>query len=307
MGNRIFRIATRRSQLALWQAEHVAGRLRAAGAAVDLLPLTTQGDRILDVPLAKIGGKGLFVKELENALLEGRADLAVHSMKDVPMELPDGLEIAAILAREDPRDAFLSPAYGRLAELPAGARVGTSSLRRQCQLRAARPDLRLLDLRGNVNTRLRRLDEGEYDAIVLAAAGLHRLGMDERIAQCFEPAELLPAVGQGAIGIEIRAGDALLRAALEPLDDASTADCVGAERALNHALHGGCQVPVAAHAHLDGEILSMSALVGSLDGTRIVRGKRSGPRADAVAIGRALAAQLLERGAAAILAGVLGD
>ena len=306
MGNRIFRIATRRSQLALWQTEHVAARLRAAGAVVELLPLTTQGDRTLDVPLARIGGKGLFVKELENALLEQRADLAVHSMKDVPMELPDGLEIAAILLREDPRDAFVSSAFDRLAALPAGARVGTSSLRRQCQLRAARPDLRLLDLRGNINTRLRHLDEGGYDAIVLAAAGLRRLGMDGRIAQLFAPEELLPAVGQGAIGIEIRTDDAQLRALLQPFEDAGTADCVGAERALNLRLHGGCQVPIAAHARIDGDLLSMSALVGSLDGTRIVRGERRGPRADAVAIGRALADELLGRGADTILAGVLG-
>ncbi|MFM7306649.1 MAG: hydroxymethylbilane synthase, partial [Actinomycetota bacterium] len=243
MSQRTFRIATRRSQLALWQAEHVAERLAAAGARVELLPLSTQGDRILDVPLAKIGGKGLFVKELETALLEGRADLAVHSIKDVPMDLPEGLGIAAILVREDPRDAFVSVHHRSLAALPLGARVGTSSLRRQCQLRALRPDLRLLDLRGNVNTRLAKLDAGEYDAIVLAAAGLRRLGMADRISEVLEPLQMLPAVGQGAIGVEIRDDDTELRSFLATMHDEATARRVLAERALNRALNGGCQVP----------------------------------------------------------------
>jgi hydroxymethylbilane synthase len=308
MSRRTLRIATRRSQLALWQAEHVAERLRAhhPGVEVELLGLSTQGDRILDVPLAKIGGKGLFVKELETAMLEGRADLAVHSIKDVPMELPAGLVLGAILPREDPRDALVSGRFGHLAELPPGARVGTSSLRRQCQLRAARPDLQLLDLRGNVNTRLRRLDEREYDAIVLASAGLLRLGMEARIAHAFAPQELLPAVGQGAIGVELRADDAELHALLAPLHDPATADCVLAERALNRRLHGGCQVPIAAHAGLRGDRLELAALVGSLDGTRIVRGERGGARADAEALGIALADELLARGADAVLAGLGG-
>lgn len=301
MSQRTFRIATRRSQLALWQAEHVAARLTAAGARVELLPLSTQGDRILDVPLAKIGGKGLFVKELETALLEGRADLAVHSIKDVPMDLPEGLGIAAILEREDPRDAFVSVHYRSLEALPTGARVGTSSLRRQCQLRALRPDLRLLDLRGNVNTRLAKLDGGEYDAIVLAAAGLRRLGMADRITEVLEPVQMLPAVGQGAIGVEIREDDVELRALLDTLHDEPTARRVLAERALNRALNGGCQVPIAAHATLAGGTLELRALVGALDGTRVLNAAQRGPATDPSALGAALAAELLAAGAADIL------
>ena len=301
MATRTFRIATRRSQLAMWQAEHVAARMIAAGASVELLPMVTQGDRILDVPLAKIGGKGLFVKELEAAMLEGRADLAVHSIKDVPMELPSGLSIAAILTREDPRDAFVSNRYGTLAALPPGARVGTSSLRRQCQIRAMRPDLELLDLRGNVNTRLARLDADEYDAIVLAAAGLRRLGMAARIADALDPDTLLPAVGQGAIGIEIRDEDHELQALLGSLHDADTASCVLAERALNRALQGGCQVPIAAHATLEGGTIRLRALVGTVDGTRILHAAGSGPRDAPERLGESVAAQLLADGAAAIL------
>ncbi len=301
MATRTFRIATRRSQLAMWQAEHVAARMIAAGASVELLPMVTQGDRILDVPLAKIGGKGLFVKELEAAMLEGRADLAVHSIKDVPMELPAGLFIAAILTREDPRDAFVSNRYGTLAALPPGARVGTSSLRRQCQIRAMRPDLELLDLRGNVNTRLARLDADEYDAIVLAAAGLRRLGMAERIADALDPDTLLPAVGQGAIGIEIRDDDRELHALLGSLHDTDTASCVLAERALNRALQGGCQVPIAAHATLEGGTIRLRALVGTVDGTRILHAGGSGPRDAPERLGESVAAQLLADGAAAIL------
>lgn len=301
MATRTFRIATRRSQLALWQAEHVAARMIAAGASVELLPMVTQGDRILDVPLAKIGGKGLFVKELEAAMLEGRADLAVHSIKDVPMELPAGLSIAAILTREDPRDAFVSNRHGTLAALPAGARVGTSSLRRQCQIRAMRPDLELLDLRGNVNTRLARLDADEYDAIVLAAAGLRRLGMAARIADALDPNTLLPAVGQGAIGIEIRDEDHELQALLGTLHDVDTASCVLAERALNRALQGGCQVPIAAHATLEGQTIRLRALVGTVDGTRILHAGGSGPRDAPERLGESVAAQLLADGAAAIL------
>lgn len=301
MATRTFRIATRRSQLAMWQAEHVAARMIAAGAAVELLPMVTQGDRILDVPLAKIGGKGLFVKELEAAMLEGRADLAVHSIKDVPMALPAGLSIAAILTREDPRDAFVSNRHGTLAALPPGARVGTSSLRRQCQIRAMRPDLELLDLRGNVNTRLARLDAHHYDAIVLAAAGLRRLGMAARIAEALEPGMLLPAVGQGAIGIEIRDDDRELHALLGALHDADTARCVLAERALNRALQGGCQVPIAAHATLEGATIRLRALVGTVDGTRILHAGGSGPRDAPEQLGESVAAQLLADGAAAIL------
>ena len=304
MTNRILRIATRKSQLALWQAGHVRDRLLAAhpGLRVELLPLSTQGDRILDVPLAKIGGKGLFVKELETAMLEGRADLAVHSMKDVPMDFPPGLGLGAILAREDPHDAFVSNAYPALEALPEGARVGTSSLRRQCQLRALRPDLRILDLRGNVNTRLRKLDDGEYDAIVLASAGLLRLGMGERIRARIPASTSLPAVGQGAIGVETRNDDAGLRALLAPLDDADCGDCVRAERAMNRALQGGCQVPIAGFAVIEGaDQLWLRGLVGSNDGARIVRAEARGPRAEAERLGAGLAATLLAQGADAIL------
>jgi hydroxymethylbilane synthase len=304
MTDRILRIATRKSQLALWQAEHVRDRLLAAhpGLRVELLPLSTQGDRILDVPLAKIGGKGLFVKELETAMLEGRADLAVHSMKDVPMDFPPELGLGAILAREDPHDAFVSNAYAGLEALPEGARVGTSSLRRQCQLRAQRPDLRILELRGNVNTRLRKLDDGEYDAIVLASAGLLRLGMGERIRARIPATTSLPAVGQGAIGVEIRNDDVALRALLAPLDDADCGDCVRAERAMNRALQGGCQVPIAGFAVIEGaQQLWLRGLVGSNDGTRIVRAELRGPRAAAGRIGAELAAVLLAQGADAIL------
>ncbi len=301
MAKRLYRIATRRSQLALWQAEHVAARLEAAGASAVLVPMVTQGDRILDVPLARIGGKGLFVKELESAMLEGRADLAVHSIKDVPMELPPGLSIAAILAREDPRDAFVSNGCNSLAELPQGARVGTSSLRRQCQVRALRPDLQLLDLRGNVNTRLARLDGGDYDAIILAAAGLLRLGMPARIAEAIGPATLLPAVGQGAIGIEARDEDQELRELLALLHDADTASCVLAERALNRALQGGCQVPIAAHALLEGDTLHLRALVGTVDGSRVLRAEGRGPREAPERLGESVAAELLAGGAADIL------
>lgn len=304
MNDRILRIATRRSPLALWQAEHVRACLLAThpGLRVELLPLSTQGDRILDVPLAKIGGKGLFVKELETALLEGQADLAVHSMKDVPMDFPPGLGIGAILTREDARDALVSNTAGALETLPSGARVGTSSLRRRCQLRALRPDLQVLDLRGNVNTRLRKLDEGEYDAIVLASAGLLRLGLGERIRMRLPPATSLPAVGQGAIGVEIRADDAQLQALLAPLDDADCADCVRAERAMNAALQGGCQVPIAGHATIDADdSLWLRGLVGSDDGRHIVRAEIRGARADAERLGSELAQRLLAAGADAIL------
>lgn len=301
------RIVTRKSPLALWQAEHVRDALlaRHPGLAVELVGVTTMGDRILDAPLAKIGGKGLFVKELEQALLEGRADIAVHSMKDVTLEFPEGLGLPVILRREDPRDAFVSHHHASLEALPEGARVGTSSLRRRCQLLALRPDLDIRDLRGNVGTRLGKLDAGEYDAIVLAAAGLKRLGMDSRIRAALPTDTLLPAIGQGAIGIECRSDDTRAHELIAPLADPATAICVRAERAVNQRLGGACQVPIAGHAVLEGEWLRMRALVGSTDGRRLVRGETAGPAADAEALGRALAEDLLDRGAGPILAELL--
>lgn len=298
------RIATRKSPLAMWQAEHVAERLRALHPElpVELVGMTTQGDRVLDSPLARIGGKGLFVKELEIALLEGRADIAVHSVKDVPMELPDGLELPVILDREDPLDAFVSNHHAHVDELPQGARVGSSSLRRQCQLRARRPDLEVRDLRGNVNSRLAKLDAGEYDAILLAAAGLKRLGFHERIRTRLEPAVSLPAVGQGAIAIECRAGDQEIAVRIAPLNDTDTSDRVRAERAFNRRLEGGCQVPLAAHATLDGDHLQMEGLVGAVDGTTLLRRAVEGPRSDAESLGIQLADTLLELGAGELLA-----
>ena len=303
------RIATRKSPLAVWQAEHVADRLRAAhsGLAVELVGMTTQGDRILDSPLAKIGGKGLFVKELEQGLLEGRADIAVHSMKDVPVDFPDGLHLPCILDREDPRDAFVSSRFQSLAGLPQGARVGTSSLRRQCQIQADRPDLTIIPLRGNVNSRLRKLDDGEYDAIILASAGLKRLGFGERITAILETSQSLPAIGQGAIGIECRDDDTRVNALLQALHDPDTAIRVRAERAMNARLHGGCQVPIAGHAELqDGQLL-LRGLVGKPDGGEIVRGEINGASADAEALGTRLAEDLLSRGADRILAELYGE
>lgn len=297
------RIATRQSPLAMWQAEHVAARLRALhpDLPVELLGMTTQGDQILDSPLARIGGKGLFVKELEVALLEGRADIAVHSVKDVPMELPEHLALPVILDREDPLDAFVSNHYTHVDELPEGACVGSSSLRRQCQLRARRPDLVVRDLRGNVNTRLGKLDAGEYDAILLAAAGLKRLGFDKRIRARLEPAVSLPAVGQGAIAIECRADDHTTEDLIARLNDADTADRVRAERAFNRHLEGGCQVPLAAHATLNGGQLSLDGLVGAVDGSRLLRRQVEGPRADGETLGVQLADTLLGLGAGELL------
>lgn len=302
MSDRVLRIATRRSPLALWQAEHVAARLRALDPArhVALVPIKTQGDRILDVPLAKIGGKGLFIKELEQALLDGAADLAVHSMKDVPAELPAGLCLAALLESADPRDALLSRHPGGWAGLPTGACVGTSSLRRQCQLRARRPDLRFAFLRGNVGTRLEKLDSGVFDAIVLAAAGLDRLGLAARISERLAPEISLPAVGQGVIGIECRTDDADLKAWLMPLDDRCARQRVTAERALNAGLHGGCQAPIAAHARIDGPSLVLDALVGAQDG-RLLADRIEGPVGAAASLGQALAEALLARGADRLL------
>ncbi|HMM77849.1 MAG TPA: hydroxymethylbilane synthase [Gammaproteobacteria bacterium] len=300
---KLLRIATRGSRLALWQAEHVRDRLMALhpGLAVELVAMKTTGDKILDAPLAKIGGKGLFVKELEQAMLEGRADLAVHSMKDVPVELPDGLHIACVLAREDPRDSLLARSGGGLASLPPGAIVGTSSLRRRSQLRLLRPDLDLRDLRGNVNTRLAKLARGEFDAIVLACAGLKRLALDGRITERFSTSDMLPAIGQGIIGIECRAGDARVEALIAPLADPDARDAIAAERALNAMLHGGCQVPIAGHAVIDGARLKIAGLVASLDGGECIRAEAEGGRGEAAALGSRVGRMLLERGAQRIL------
>jgi len=297
------RIATRKSPLAMWQAEHVADALRAVHPEleVEILGMRTKGDKILDTPLAKIGGKGLFVKELEERMLTGDADIAVHSMKDVPVELPEGLHLAVILEREDPRDAFVSGDHGSLDALPPGARVGTSSLRRQCQLADRRPDLQITPLRGNVNTRLRKLDEGEYDAIILASAGLLRLGFGERIRSFITPEDSLPAIGQGAIGIECRRDDARVNTLLQPLHHAPTAARISAERAMNHRLEGGCQVPIGGHAVLEDGELYLRGLVGTVDGNEIIRAEIRGPEVDAERLGKALAEELLAHGADRIL------
>lgn len=299
----LLRIATRKSPLALWQAEHVKARLMAThpGLKVELLTMSTQGDKILDTPLAKIGGKGLFVKELERALLDGEADIAVHSMKDVPVELPEGLHLPVILEREDPRDAFVSAKFASFEDLPEGARLGTSSLRRQCQLRALRPDLRILDLRGNVNTRLKKLDDGEYDAIILATAGLLRLGMGERITTALAPEISLPAIGQGAIGIECREHDPRIESLIASLDHAVTHTCVAAERAMNTRLGGGCQVPIAGFAMFSGDSLHVRGLVGRTDGSELLRSEFFGRAEEAVNMGVALAEELLAQGADEIL------
>jgi hydroxymethylbilane synthase len=297
-------IASRESALALWQARHIQARLQALypGMQVDILGMTTTGDQILDSPLARIGGKGLFVKELEQALAEGRADLAVHSMKDVPMNLPDGFELAATGEREDPRDAFVSNLHSSLESLPAGSIVGTSSLRRQSQLMARLPHLKIESLRGNLQTRLRKLDEGQYAAIILAAAGLKRLGLEQRIASLIEPDESIPAVGQGALGIEICAGREDLLALLAPLNHPDTAACVIAERATSRALAGSCQVPLGAFAVIRDGSMRMTGFVASVDGSRMVRAEVRGSPQDADALGRNLAQQLVAQGADKILA-----
>ncbi|WP_313379707.1 hydroxymethylbilane synthase [Achromobacter insolitus] len=302
-------IATRASRLALWQAEHVRDRLRTLypACAVELLTLTTRGDQILDRTLSKVGGKGLFVKELENALLDGRADLAVHSLKDVPVDLQAPFELCAVLDRADPRDAFVSNTHDSLADLPAGAIVGTSSLRRESQIRARYPKLVVKPLRGNLDTRLGKLDKGEYDAIVLAAAGLERLDLSARIRSLLEPADSLPAAGQGALGIEIRDDRDDMRAWLAPLVSADTTSCVVAERAVSRKLGGSCQVPLAAYAEIAGGTLSLRALVASPDGVRMVRTAHSGPVADAQSIGEAAAQALLDAGAQDILRELLQD
>lgn len=307
----LLRIATRQSPLALWQANHVKAELEAAHPQlrIELITFTTQGDKILDTPLAKIGGKGLFVKELEHAILEGRADIAVHSMKDVPMHFPEGLGLLAIGKREDPHDAFVSNHYASLASLPAGAIVGTSSLRRQCQLKHTRPDLVLKDLRGNVNTRLNKLDQGEYDALILASAGLKRLGFGQRIKENIASPISLPAVGQGALGIEGRLNDDAIAKLVAVLNDHETDLCVTAERALNTQLQGGCQVPIAAYAKQQGEKLWLRALVGSLDGKTLLKAEAycAATKEAAEACGITVANDLLAQGAAAILADVYGN
>ena len=303
MTENLLRIATRKSPLALWQANHVRDALlaRHPELIVELVTMTTQGDKILDTPLAKIGGKGLFVKELELGLLEGRADLAVHSMKDVPVDFPDGLEIASILPREDPRDAFISNLYQSLEALPVAARVGTSSLRRQCQLRALRKDLEIIDLRGNVNTRLKKLDDGEYDAILLASAGMKRMGWKARITQILGTDVLLPAIGQGAIGIECRMHDERVLTYINELNDSHTAVRLRAERAFNQRLMGGCQVPIGGYAELDHGVIVLRGLVGNPDGSTMVQGVVSGRPEDAEELGQVLADDLLSRGAREIL------
>jgi hydroxymethylbilane synthase len=297
------RIATRKSQLALWQAEHVAALIRAAhpGINVELLPMSTKGDRIQDRSLAAIGGKGLFIKELESALEDRRADMAVHSMKDVPGDLPDGLMIAAVLPRVDARDALITAGPRRLDDLPHGARLGTSSLRRQAQLLAARPDLRIEALRGNVDTRLKRLDTGELDAIVLACAGLVRLGLESRIAARLDPKVSLPAVGQGVIGIECRTDDSGSRELLRALNDAATRTAVDAERAFAHRLGGSCQSPIAAYAQVERERVSLVGLVAEPDGSRLLRDTISGSAASARVLGEQLADRVLAAGAGELL------
>lgn len=303
------RIATRKSALALWQAEYVKSQLlhHHPQLQVDLVPMSTQGDKILDTPLAKIGGKGLFVKELEQAMLDGRADIAVHSMKDVPVDFPPGLTLHTICKRENPFDALVSNQFTSLSALPQGAVIGTSSLRRQSQLKALRPDLQLRDLRGNVNTRLARLDNGEYAAIILAAAGLIRLGFEHRIASLLTPELSLPANGQGAVGIECRSDDHSIQQLLEPLEHKPTRTCVQAERAMNRRLQGGCQVPIGAFATLENDKLWLRGLVGSVDGGRIIQDEVRGSAAEAEQLGIRLAEQLLAQGAGEILQAVYQD
>ncbi|KUJ91900.1 MAG: porphobilinogen deaminase [Pseudomonas sp. 63_8] len=307
--SREIRIATRKSALALWQAEYVKARLEHAhpGLKVSLVPMVSRGDKLLDAPLAKIGGKGLFVKELETALLENEADIAVHSMKDVPMDFPEGLGLYCICEREDPRDAFVSNTYASLDALPPGSVVGTSSLRRQAQLLARRPDLKIQFLRGNVNTRLAKLDAGEYDAIILAAAGLIRLGFEDRIRSSISAEDSLPAGGQGAVGIECRSADSDVHALLAPLHHRDTALRVTAERALNKHLNGGCQVPIACYALLEDDQLWLRGLVGQPDGGLLLRAEDRAASSDAEALGVRVAEALLAQGADAILQAVYGE
>ena len=303
MLEKTLKIATRQSPLALWQANYVKDSLQQLypDSTVELVLMVTKGDVILDSPLAKIGGKGLFVKELENALLNKEADIAVHSMKDVPMQFPEGLGLAVICKREDPRDAFVSNSYRTFSELPQGAVVGTSSLRRQCQLKALRPDLDIRSLRGNVGTRLSKLDNGDYDAIILASAGLIRLGLADRIASFIEVEQSLPAAGQGAVGIECRTDDVQVKQLLAPLADAETTCCVLAERAMNNRLQGGCQVPIGGYAVLQQGQLYLRALVGDVDGSQIIRAEGKSAVENADVLGVQIAEQLLAQGADKIL------
>ncbi|MBC3373335.1 hydroxymethylbilane synthase [Pseudomonas sp. SWRI92] len=309
MSPREIRIATRKSALALWQAEYVKARLESAhpGLTVTLVPMVSRGDKLLDSPLSKIGGKGLFVKELETALLDNEADIAVHSMKDVPMDFPEGLGLFCICEREDPRDAFVSNTFPSLEALPAGSVVGTSSLRRQAQLLSRRPDLQIRFLRGNVNTRLAKLDAGEYDAIILAAAGLIRLGFEDRITSAISVDDSLPAGGQGAVGIECRGADSEIHALLAPLHHEDTAVRVFAERALNKHLNGGCQVPIACYAVLEGEQVWLRGLVGDPSGEQLLSAEARAPRRDAEALGVRVAEDLLSQGADEILKKVYGE
>jgi len=304
VSQRLIRIATRKSPLALWQANHVAKLIRQNNPEIttELVKMSTQGDKILDSPLAKIGGKGLFVKELEQGLIDGLADIAVHSMKDVPVEFPPGLGLVAILERHDPRDAFVSNRFSNLGELPSDVKIGTSSLRRQCQINENFPTAEILSLRGNVNTRLKKLDEGDYDAIILATAGLERLGFASRIRQRLPVDVSLPAIGQGAIGIESRKEDEKVLGAIAKLNDAETAICVRAERAMNERLQGGCQVPIAGFAEISSEgELTLKGLVGSPDGRKMLRATVNGSADDAETLGQGLADDLLSRGADRIL------
>lgn len=300
------RIATRKSKLALWQAEHIQQRLETLHPelTVELLPMSTKGDIVLDTPLAKIGGKGLFVKELEVAMLEGRADIAVHSMKDLPVEFPEGLELHTICEREDPRDAFVSNQYKNLNELPEGAVVGTCSLRRRCQVMEQFPHLIIKDLRGNVQTRLRKLDEGEFDAIILAASGLIRLELGDRITSFIPVEQSLPANGQGALGIECRSNDDAMKELLRPLQCQETRVRVLAERAMNRRLEGGCQVPIGAYAELKGDNVYLRGLVGDPNGQHVLRDEIEGSVNDAEALGTELAERLLSKGAGEILSAV---
>ncbi|EHJ47398.1 porphobilinogen deaminase [Solidesulfovibrio carbinoliphilus subsp. oakridgensis] len=299
-------IATRSSKLALWQANHVSARLRETypGLVVDLLPIKTKGDKILDVPLAKVGGKGLFVKEIEEALLDGRADLAVHSMKDVPAEQPQGLVVGIVPEREDPCDTLLSVAYAGFAALPAGARVGTSSLRRKAQLMALRPDLSIIDLRGNLDTRVGKLLDGLFDAIVVATAGLNRLGLTAPQAVRLGPPEFLPAAAQGALGLEYRTDDPETAAMLAFFDHPESRDAVAAERGFLARLEGGCQVPIAAHATIDGDALALDGLVADPETGQTFRGNVTGKRSEARALGQGLAESVLAMGAKAVLEAV---
>ena len=303
------RIATRKSPLALRQAETVAERLRElhSGLAVELVPMRTQGDKLLGAPLATVGGKGLFLKELEQALLDERADIAVHSVKDVTVTLPEGLDMPVITRRADPRDALVSNHGASLDALPDGARVGTSSLRRKCLLNAIRPGLRIVDVRGGVHTRLKKLDAGEFDALVLACAGLARLGLEQRIVQRLEPSRFVPAIGQGAVGIELRRGDSETKSLVLPLNHEQTALCVRAERAMNEALGGGCQVPIAGHAELEDGSLHLVGIVASIDGKKLIRASDFGPSNAPEDLGRRVANMLFDRGAKPILDAVYSD